>query len=131
MELPKYSGAILDWFVWIELFKSLVHDSRLKFAMLKSHLGGDCLDVVFGVGGGEYAYMEALYRLQRRYGNREVMRATHHQAIVRLEPRNGEGSFNSLFLRFAEKVRTHLFELTRIGGSSHEDTIERVCEKSS
>lgn len=133
-ELPKYYGAILDWFIWIDLFKSLVHDTAKspgeKFAILKAHLGGECIDIVYGLGGGEDAYKEALHRLQRRYGRRDVMRATHHQALVKLEPiRKGEGSFNTMFLRYAEKVWTHLFELSHIGGSSHEDTIEKICEK--
>ena len=53
------------------------------------------------------------------------MRAAHHQAIKRLEPKQDPASFK----RFAERIRTHLFDLSRIGETGTTDLIERICLK--
>ncbi|XP_045028164.1 uncharacterized protein LOC123471199 [Daphnia magna] len=128
-ELPDYSGKALDWFAWIDLFRALVHDTSKaageKFAILRRHLQGDCLDVVYGLGG-EAAYIQALVRLKDSFGRRDVMRAAHIQALEKLEfQKNDPASFK----RYAEKVRTHLFDLTRIGEFAAADIIERICLK--
>ncbi|XP_057378039.1 uncharacterized protein LOC130700052 [Daphnia carinata] len=128
-ELEPYSGKALEWFCWIDLFRALVHDTAKspgeKLALLKRSLRGDCVDIVHGLGGGEAAYIEALVRLKQNCGRRDVMRAAHFQAIERLELRNDPSSFK----RFSEKIRTHLFDLNRIGETSSADLIERICLK--
>lgn len=53
------------------------------------------------------------------------MRAAHIQALDRLELKIEPGDFK----RFAERVRTHLFDLKRIGELSTADVIEKVCLK--
>jgi hypothetical protein len=44
-ELPVFSGKALDWFWWIDLYRSMVHDQRIsageKLAILKSRLSGE------------------------------------------------------------------------------------------
>jgi hypothetical protein len=50
------------------------------------------------------------------------MRATHIQAIEKMELNNDPAAFK----RFAEKIRTHLFDLNRIGESSSPDLIEKI-----
>ena len=128
-ELDPFDGKALEWFTWIDLFRALVHDTPKspgeKLALLKKFLRGDCLDQVYGLGGGESAYIEALVRLKQTYGRRDVMRAAHHQAIKRLEPKQDTASFK----RFAERIRTHLFDLSRIGETGTTDLIERICLK--
>ncbi|XP_045024961.1 uncharacterized protein LOC123469747 [Daphnia magna] len=125
-ELEIYSGKSLDWFEWIDLYRALVHDSGKsageKLAILKRHLKGDCLDLVQGLGGGESAYIEALVRLKQSSGRRDVMRAATLQAIEKMELRNDP----AIFKRFAERIRTHLFDLSRIGESNAPDLIERI-----
>ena len=129
-ELGVYSGKALEWFCWIDLFHALVHQtSKLpgeKLAILKNSLKGDCANLVYGLGGGEPAYKEALKRLKDDYGRRDVMRAAHLQALEKLETPKGDPV---AFKRYAERVRTHLFDLTRIGETGHADIIERVCQK--
>ncbi len=85
--------------------------TRRKLALLHRYVRGDCLDVIHGVGGGEGAYIEALVRLKESCGRRDVMRATHIQTIENLELKNDP----AILKRYAEKVRTHLFDLSRIG----------------
>ncbi|XP_046632671.1 uncharacterized protein LOC124312218 [Daphnia pulicaria] len=128
-ELESFEGKALEWFSWIDLFRALVHDTPKsageKLALLKRYLRGDCLDLVYGLGGGEPAYIEALVRLKQTCGRRDVMRAAHHQAIGKLEPKQDPGSFK----RFAERIRTHLFDLSRIGETGTTDLIEKICLK--
>lgn len=125
-ELEAYTGKSLDWFEWIDLFRALVHDMGKfpgkKLATLKRHLKGDCANLVHGLGGGELAYIKALVRLKQSCGRRDVMRATHIQAIEKMELKNDPAAFK----RFVEKIRTHLFDLSRIGESSSADLIEKI-----
>jgi hypothetical protein len=128
-ELEPFDGKALEWFSWIDLFRALVHDTPKspgeKLALLKRFLRGDCLDLVYGLGGGEAAYIEALVRLKQTCGRRDVMRAAHHQAIQKLETKQDPASFK----RFAERIRTHLFDLSRIGETGTTDLIEKICLK--
>ena len=105
----------MDWFTWIDLFRALVHDTGKspgeKLALLHRYVREDCLDVIHGLGGGEGAYIEAKVRLKESCGRRDVMRAAHIQTIENLELKNDP----AIFKRYAEKVRTHLFDLSRIG----------------
>ncbi|KAK4007579.1 hypothetical protein OUZ56_012737 [Daphnia magna] len=72
---------------WIDLFRALVHDTANtpgeKLALIKRYLRGNCLDVIYGLGGRERAYMEALTRLKQTCGRRDVMRAAHLPALDR------------------------------------------------
>ena len=81
--------------------------------------------MVYGLGGGESAYKQALVRLKENYGRRDVMRAAHIAAIERLDLKNEPRAFK----RFAERVRTHLFDLSRIEAASSTDIIEKVCSR--
>ena len=127
-ELEVYSGAALDWFSWIDLFKALVHNSNKtpgeKLAILKRNLKGNLTDIVYGLGGGEAAYKEALVRLKENCERRDVMRAAHLHVLDKLEPGKG-----TTFKRFAERVRTHLFDLDRIGGVTSPDLIGKLSKK--
>lgn len=130
VELECYWGLALEWFHWIDLFRCLVHMTNKspaeKLAILKKLLKGECASVVYGLGGGEQAYKEALKRLKEMCGSRAVMRAAHLQALEKLSiPRNDPTALK----RYAEKVRTHLFDLTRIGETGHADIIERLSQQ--
>ena len=65
-ELDVFHRKALEWFAWIDLFRALVHDTPKtaseRLALLKHYLKGECLDVVYGLGGGESAYKQALVR---------------------------------------------------------------------
>ena len=132
VELPVYSGLSLSlhWFEWIDLFYSFVHQTGRspgeKLAILKRSLNGDCLYIVHGFSGGEAAYKEALIRLKQTCGRRDVMRAVHLQALDNLSCLKGD---THAFKRFVEKVRAHLFDLTRIGETNHSAVIERICQR--
>jgi hypothetical protein len=119
-DLEPYSGKALDWFVSVDLFRALVHDTVKapgeNLAPLKRHLRGDGLDVDHGLGGGEGAYIEALVRLKKS-------RAAHLQAIEKLKLKKD----SVVFKRYAEKIQTHFFDLSRIGETARADLIKKVC----
>ena len=130
VQLEMYSGHALDWFAWISMWYALVHITRKtaseKLAILKNYLKGDLADIVHGHGGGEAGYKEALQRLKSSCGDRTTIRAVHLKALERMEaPRGDPQSFR----RFAERVRTHLFNLSIIGENGHADIIERLAHK--
>ena len=58
-----------------------------KLATLKERLKGSAADdQIYGLGGGEDVYQQALRRLNLRFGRRDVMRATHMQALDKISP---------------------------------------------
>ena len=130
VDLEIYSGRAVDWFEWIELFHALVHRTSKspgeELAILKRNVRGDTADIVYGLGGGEGAYKDALRRLKSTCGSRSVMRAVHLEALNREEAPKGDPAS---FRRYAEKVRTHLFNLSYIGEAGHADIIERLAQK--
>ena len=129
VELSSFDGSSLRWFEWIGLFKTLVHDTSKapdeKLAILKRSLRGPCAHIVRGSGGGESAYKEALFRLKEYCGSRDVMRAAHLLAIDALQP----GRSPLEFRWFAESIRTHLFDISRIDERPSPDLIDRICTK--
>jgi len=129
VDLPVFPATYLDWFWWIDLFYSLVHntaaDPSEKLAILKEKLKDtDAKNLIYGLGGGEDYYKEGLRRLKDCYGNRKIIRSAHVQV---LEAMDFKGLDSSAFRATAQKARTHLFDLSRIGGTCHSDLIERLC----
>ena len=130
VDLEIYSGRAVDWFEWIELFHALVHRTNKspgeKLAILKRNVRGETADMVYGLGGGEGAYKDALRRLKATCGSRSVMRTVHLETLNREEaPKGNPASFR----RYAEKVRTILFNLGYTGEAGHADIIERLGQK--
>ncbi|XP_045033912.1 uncharacterized protein LOC116935697 [Daphnia magna] len=80
--------------------------------------------MVYGLGGSQSVYAEALGRLKENYGKRDVMRAALMQALEKLSIYKQDPSS---FRRFAEKTHTFLYDLFRIGESTTADVIERLC----
>ncbi|KZS20667.1 Uncharacterized protein APZ42_012603 [Daphnia magna] len=123
VDLDLFHGKSLEWFSWIDVFRALVHATvnspGERLALLKRYLRGNCLDVIYGLGGGEPAYMEALTRLKQTCGRRDVLRAAHLQAMGQLEIKQDPATLK----RFAEKVRTHFFNLSRIDETSTADEL--------
>lgn len=97
-----------------------------KLAILEKSLRGGCANIVFGLGGGEEAYKEALRRLRHRYGRRDFMRASHLHAIDGLHQMKGDAAG---FKRYANWIRTHLSDLTKIDETSHSDIIDRITQR--
>uniref|UniRef100_A0A5S6QAK1 Peptidase aspartic putative domain-containing protein n=1 Tax=Trichuris muris TaxID=70415 RepID=A0A5S6QAK1_TRIMR len=128
-ELDSYDGTASQWFARIDLFKALVYDTAMspgeELAILRNSLKGDCRDIVYALGGGEDTYKEALRSLKARCGRRDVIRAAHLQALYKLDPVGTP----SQMLRFAEGVRTHLFDPSRTGEMTNTDIVDCLVGK--
>ena len=65
--MEAYDGCSLKWFHFVDLFRTLVHETDIspgeKLAVLRRSLKGEALEVVYGLSGGEEAYKEALVGL--------------------------------------------------------------------
>ncbi|EFX65183.1 hypothetical protein DAPPUDRAFT_265095 [Daphnia pulex] len=122
--IDRYCSGLEDP-TWFYSHKAPSLKSELPLAILKSRLSGEQLDIVQGLGGGEPAYKSALSRLKQAAGRRDVMRVAHLSELDRMDL----GRDPTAFRRFAEKARTHFFDLTRMGETSSSDIIERLCRK--
>ena len=129
--LEQYDGKPLNWFRWIDLFRVLVHERRIspteKLGVLVNSLPQDCRYVVQGLGGGERAYKEALLHLKQTCGRRDVIMACHRQQLESLAP--GAESDTAAYVKFAEKVRLHLFEMSLGGEQTSYYLIDKVLSK--
>lgn len=130
MKMETFSGNAVDWFRWIGLFHALVHrthkDPVEKLAILQNHLTGDCAYLVHGLHSDENDYKEALLRLRRDVGRRDVMRSAILQALDKLQlVKNDPAGFK----RYADRIRTHLFDLSKIGECGHGDIIDRITHR--
>lgn len=90
VDLPVFPATYLDWFWWIDLFYSLVHnttaDPSEKLAILKEKLKDtDAKNLIYGLGGGEDYYKEGLPRLKDCYGNRKIIRSAHVQVLEAMD----------------------------------------------
>jgi len=79
------------------------------------------------MGEGERAYKEALLHLKQTCGRRDVIMACHRQQLEALNP--GAESDTAAYVKFAEKVRLHLFELSLGGEQTSYYLIDKVLSK--
>ena len=93
-DIEPYDGSPLGWLYWIDLFRVQVHDTNRspgeKLAILRSTLKGDVRDIVYGRGGGEGHYKEALRRLKQECGDRDLMKAAIINNLEKLDPEGRE-----------------------------------------
>ena len=128
VDLPKYNGSPLTWFRWMGEFKCLIHDTALgpeqKLTALSNHLNHEDQKLLTEVGGGKQSYKYALKTLKKVCGRRDLMRRTHKREIGQI---GLKGRTAVAFYDFTLKVRTHLYELHRLGEIYPTDIIEDVC----
>lgn len=114
----------------MDRFYALVHltdkEPGEKLALLQGCLQGDAKFRISGLGGGESAYQQALLRLKQAYGRRVVMRAALRTALKELAiPYNDPIGFE----RYANRARTYLFDLHRVGETGVMDIIDGLCSR--
>lgn len=78
-DLRKFSGVVLDWPEFWDIFRVAVHENPevpqvQKFVYLKSLLTGEAPAYVANIKTEEANYEVAMHRLQSRYGRVEVQR---------------------------------------------------------
>ena len=98
LDLPKFSGDLLQWEGFRDLFRSLVHEStRLskvrKFTYLKSSLTGDAAKMLARTPISESRYDGAWASLERRYGNPRALSEAHMHRLIHCPPITKGSSF--------------------------------------
>lgn len=87
LQIPKYSGDILKWFEFHDMFKASVHARDLsgveKLSYLKSLLQGSALDAIAGLPLSDANYPVAMNALSERFGIRRhaSTHTTRHYVI--------------------------------------------------
>lgn len=92
-----------------------------KLDLLHWSLKGDARYRVSGLGGGETTYKQALQGLQKAYGRGGMKRASL-RAGLKLLPDDP-----AKFQRFADRVHTYLFDLSRIQETASQDIVDSIC----
>ena len=126
INLEPYDGTSLRWFSWINLFKSIVHDSNSspdeKIAILERNLVGETRNIVYGLSRRDEAYKQALLCLKQTCGRLDVMRANILNAIDRMNPKNR-------LTDPADSLRMYLFDLSRIRMTVNIDLVDNIITK--
>ena len=79
IEIPKFSGELLKWRTFWELFKAAVDDDDSltgvqKFTYLRSAVSGMAADLLEGMAITELNYKTAVDILKKRFGNEQIQR---------------------------------------------------------
>lgn len=115
--LPKFSGNIMEWQQFWDLYSASIHDRKdipdaTKFNYLSSQLVGEAANLLMGFNHTKAEYNEAIKLLQSTYGKPEKLVEAHLHAIIDLSA--PEASANSLS-NFRSKYEGHLRGLKTLG----------------
>ncbi|XP_074657129.1 uncharacterized protein LOC141910297 [Tubulanus polymorphus] len=123
LQLPKFSGDILEWSPFWDLFESTVDNQHSlsdveKFGHLKCHLGGDARLVIEGLPLTSVNYVKAKQLLKDRFGVSHKISEANLNQLVDLEP--PVYSLNSL-RRFYDNLELHIrsLESLKVGAESY------------
>ena len=121
LEIEKFVGDATKWRTFIETFDATV-DARPdisnveKFSYLRGYLHGNALQTIDGMPLSSANYIKAKELLEERYGNQQLITATHMNALVNLDR---IVSANAKQLRnLHDKVETNIRALESAGVSS-------------
>ncbi len=90
LTLPTFSGDILEFFSFSELFKANVHtlptlDDVQRFSYLKSCLRGEAATLVANLELTAGNYAAATKALEERYGDKDKIRQAHYRQLLNLD----------------------------------------------
>lgn len=102
IEFPKFSGKLIDWVSFFDLFQSLVHDrdnmsDAEKHYYLRASLEGEALSIIRQLPMDEANYEVALNLLKARYQNQRLLLDTYLDRIINLPILQGHHSLKSDF----------------------------------
>lgn len=111
IELPKFSGKLIDWVPFYDLFQSLVHErdnmsDAEKHYYLRASLESEALSIIRQLPMDEANYEVALNLLKGRYQNQRLLIDTYLDRITNLPVLQGHHSLRSdLFDPLRESVQ--------------------------
>ena len=119
--LPKYSGGAAEWQSFYDQFEAHIHLSDLppisKFSYLKSLLQGDAERCIAGLAMTAENYQTAVDLLTTRFGRAELIRYTHIQSLLHIQPPHkcqGKRYVSQLWA-FRDEIVKHLRSLEALG----------------
>ena len=94
LHIPKFSGDILKWFEFSDMFKASIASRNLsdveKFSYLKSLLEGPALDTIAGLPLSSANYKVAETLLSDRFGKKQTCINAHYTALRDLQPASNQ-----------------------------------------
>ena len=129
LDLPHFSGDVLEWASFDESFLAAV-DSRTinnvqKFSYLRAHLKGEALSTVSGLSLTAANYATAYDLLRSRYGNKISQIRAHVRELLYIHTLNIRDV--SSLRKFVDTVRLHMRGLDGLGVASDEYEVF-LCE---
>ena len=117
--LKSYSGSLTGWSAFWDAFKTAVHDNPGlgnvdKFAYLMSLLEGTARESVAGLALTDVNYTEAIAILERRFGDKERIKACHIEQLMGLESVSSEHNLLEL-RRLYDRTESNIRGLKTIG----------------
>jgi hypothetical protein len=90
LNLPTFSGNVLEWHEFFESFVAAVHKSDIsdieKFTYLRSQLKGDALNSISGISLTGANYAVALGLLKERFGDESMCIRAHIRQLLNIDP---------------------------------------------
>ena len=120
LEIPKYSGDVLQWTEFHDLFMSAVHSHKQlsdvqKLTYLKDHLTDAALDAISGIQISDASYSEAIDILKSRFGDPQAIVDAHHIALMELPVASAK---TSSLRQLYDALEMHLRSLSAMGHST-------------
>lgn len=113
LSLPRFSGDILQWETFRDLFSSMVHEvssipNVLKLQYLKTSVVGEAAQLLKGIAVNAANYAGAWELLVKRYGNTRVLLAAHLNQVLSCVCSNRESAaeLKRLIDTFDESIRS-------------------------
>ena len=121
IELPKFSGDVLEWQSYWEQFEALVGEATIpdisKFGYLQSSLDGEAKRVIQGLPLTAANYPTACLVLKERFGKPTRIIFAHIQALLNISMLNksaGNKYIASLW-KLHDQLNTHVRSLEALG----------------
>ena len=115
IHIKKFAGEPTEWQQFFDTFKATVDDNRTlsnieKFTYLKGYLAGAAERCIEGMTLSDDNYVKALSLLEERYGNKQIIVASHVNKILRLEKVKGGRNVTELRGLY-DQVESHVRSL--------------------
>ena len=118
LSIPTFTGNILQWLEFYELFKINIDDNKTlsnveKFSYLRSLVKGNAGAVISGFQLSSENYQNALQILTKRFGNQNKILKAHVRELLSVE--TIKTTKNSVLRNFVDKITVHIRALASLG----------------
>lgn len=118
LEICKFTGDITQWTRFWSRFELAVSKENLspmeKLSQLESHLSGEARNMLIGLHAADSSYEEAVKILKNRYDRADLVKHTHMQRLLNLEPVKDPNDVKAL-RRLFDSCEVNLRSLRSLG----------------